>query len=99
MDGSPLSHKVIYSNSRTGTFHQTCITTDETTCSANRALCHHIELKDDRITTLYNSVNHTFGYFSEKFMHVCAKSSVDAHSTEISDGNFKHFKTIMRRTR
>ena len=40
------------------------------------------------------TVDHTFGYHSQKFKCACAKSSLLAHSTEIRGTNFKHFKLL-----
>ena len=44
--------------------------------------------------SLMYTVDHTFGYCSQKFISTCTKSSAHAHGTEIRGGNFKQFKTV-----
>ena len=41
------------------------------------------------------TVDHTCSYRGKKFIHVCAKSSAHAHSTEIRGGNWKLLETIV----
>ena len=42
---------------------------------------------------LVYTVDHTFGYHSQKLICACVKSSVHAHGTEIRGGNSEQFKT------
>ena len=42
---------------------------------------------------LMYTVDHTFGYHSQKFICTCMKWSMHAHGIEIRGGNFKQFKT------
>ena len=46
-----------------------------------------------RRPNLMYTVDYTFSYHSQKFIHACMKSSAHAHRAKIRDGYVKLFKT------
>ena len=77
---------------------QPCVTVAKDPCTSTRLMWLYSTERRPNHSLMY-TVDHTFGYHSQKFIHTCAKLSAHAHSTEIRGRKFKQFKTAVGLTR